>query len=92
MLSVITYQICILFFWRDLAKYDTNKETSFIDSAYSDCRNISIDYGIMEKADNVCVITSDFGWSDLGTWGSLHDQMKKDRKKNVLIGKEVIDL
>jgi len=71
-------------------KYDTNKETTFINSAYSDCKNISIDYGIMEKADNVCVITADFGWSDLGTWGSLHDQLKRDRKKNVLIGKEVM--
>ena len=63
---------------------------AFINSAYSDCKNISIDYGIMEKADNVCVITSDFGWSDLGTWGSLHDQMKKDKTQNVLIGKEVM--
>ncbi len=71
-------------------RYDTEKERGFISSAYADCRNISIDYGIMEKADNVCVITSDFGWSDLGTWGSLHDQMKKDRKKNVLSGKEVM--
>ena len=71
-------------------KYDTSKEITFINSAYSDCKNISIDYGIMEKADNVCVITSDFGWSDLGTWGSLYDQMKKDKTKNVLIGKEVI--
>lgn len=71
-------------------KYNTTEEAEFIEYAYAECRNISIDYGIMEKADNVCVITSDFGWSDLGTWGSLHDQMKQDKKRNVLIGKEVL--
>jgi mannose-1-phosphate guanylyltransferase len=71
-------------------KYDTNAEIEFIDSAYADCKNISIDYGVMEKAENVCVITSEFGWSDLGTWGSLHDQMKKDKQDNVLNGKEIL--
>ena len=44
----------------------------------------------MEKADNVFVVTSDFGWSDLGTWGSLHDQLKKDSNRNVIMGKEVM--
>jgi mannose-1-phosphate guanylyltransferase len=71
-------------------KYDTDEETKFIDYAYSNCKNISIDYGVMEKADNVFVITSDFGWSDLGTWGSLHDQLKKDKSNNVVVGKEVM--
>ena len=71
-------------------KYDTEEEAGFIDYAYAECKNISIDYGIMEKAENVFVITSDFGWSDLGTWGSLHDQLKKDQKKNVLVGKEIM--
>ncbi|MBA7561557.1 Alginate biosynthesis protein AlgA [subsurface metagenome] len=71
-------------------KYDTKEETSFIEYAYAECKNISIDYGIMEKADNVFVITSDFGWSDLGTWGSLHDQLKEDRNRNVIVGKEVM--
>lgn len=77
-------------FSEGIGKYDSNEEPAFIESAYADCRNESIDYGIMEKADNVCVITSEFGWSDLGTWGSMHDQMKKDRKRNVLACKEVM--
>ena len=71
-------------------KYGTGKEKAFIEYAYTGCRNISIDYGIMEKAENVFVITSDFGWSDLGTWGSLHDQLKKDRNRNVVVGREVM--
>ncbi|MFC2113147.1 mannose-1-phosphate guanylyltransferase [Bacteroidota bacterium] len=71
-------------------KYDTAKESGFIDYAYAECKNISIDYGVMENAENVFVITSDFGWSDLGTWGSLHDQLKQDRQKNVVVGKEVL--
>ena len=71
-------------------KYGTTEESSFIEYAYAECKNISIDYGVMEKADNVFVITSDFGWSDLGTWGSLHGQLKKDRNRNVVLGKEVM--
>lgn len=71
-------------------KYDSDKEADFIEYAFAECKNISIDYGVMEKADNVFVITSDFGWSDLGTWGSLHDHLGKDRKKNAVSGKEVV--
>jgi len=67
---------------------DTEKE--YIEHAYAECKNISIDYGIMEKADNVFVITSDFGWSDLGTWGSLYDQLEKDEKNNSITGDRVI--
>lgn len=67
--------------------YGTGKEKNFIRKAYENCRNISIDYGIMEKADNVYVLTSDFGWSDLGTWGSLYEQMPKDKKKNAVNAK-----
>jgi mannose-1-phosphate guanylyltransferase len=69
--------------------YNTDKETPFIKGIYSECRNISIDYGIMEKADNVFVLTADIGWSDLGTWGSLYDQTKKDEHKNAVLGKNV---
>ena len=69
--------------------YRTEKENDFIASAYSSCRNISIDYGIMEKADNVFVLISDFGWSDLGTWGSLYDQLDKDKNENSATGKNV---
>lgn len=62
--------------------FNTPKEKEFIDASFPVCPNISIDYGIMEKADNVYVITSDFGWSDLGTWGSLHEMAKKDENNN----------
>ncbi|MFB6343610.1 mannose-1-phosphate guanylyltransferase [Saccharicrinis sp. FJH62] len=62
--------------------YYTQKEQAFIEEAYPSCKNISIDYGIMEKADNVYVLCADFGWSDLGTWGSLYDQLPKDDDAN----------
>jgi mannose-1-phosphate guanylyltransferase len=61
-------------------------EEAFIKKVYSLCKNISIDYGIMEKADEVYVVLSDFGWSDLGTWKSLYDISPKDENGNVLDG------
>ena len=51
--------------------FNTEKENEFISRVFPGCKNISIDYGIMEKADNVYVYPAEFGWSDLGTWGSL---------------------
>jgi mannose-1-phosphate guanylyltransferase len=69
--------------------YGTSGEAAFIEQAYSGCKNISIDYGIMEKADNVYVLTTDIGWSDLGTWGSLFDQKEKDQNENALIGDNI---
>lgn len=69
--------------------YGTEREKAFIETAYSNCRNISIDYGVMEKADNVYVLVSDFGWSDLGTWGSLYEQLEKDERQNSVTGKHV---
>jgi mannose-1-phosphate guanylyltransferase len=63
--------------------YNTDKEADFIAKAYTQTKNISVDYGIMEKADNVHVISCDFGWSDLGTWKSLHSIGKKDTNNNV---------
>ncbi len=74
-------------FKEGLNVYGTGKEKSFIRNAYEGCKNISIDYGIMENAENVYVLTSDFGWSDLGTWGSLYEQMPKDKNKNVVSAK-----
>jgi len=71
-------------------KFNTAKEKAFIKEAYTICRNISIDYGIMEKADNVYVLQSDFGWSDLGTWGSLYDTRNKDNVGNTIVGKNVM--
>jgi mannose-1-phosphate guanylyltransferase len=70
--------------------YNTAEEQSFIDEAYTMCTNISIDYGIMEKADNVYVIPAEFGWSDLGTWSSLYEQLEKDYLGNAVLGKNVM--
>jgi mannose-1-phosphate guanylyltransferase len=64
--------------------YYTTKEKKAIQRAYSHFKIISIDYGVMEKADNVYVILGDFGWSDLGSWGSLHDIKDKDGNNNVI--------
>ena len=62
--------------------FNTNKEKEFIDEHFPFCPNISIDYGILEKADNVYVIISSFGWSDLDSWASLHAASKQDENKN----------
>ncbi len=70
-------------------KYMTTKEQEFINSIYADCQNISIDYGIMEKANNVYVHSADFGWSDLGTWGSLYAHSSQDSHENSIIGKNI---
>ena len=61
----------------------TEKERDFIEHNFPKCPNISVDYGIMEKADNVYVLPSSFGWSDLGTWGSLYELSEKDEQQNV---------
>lgn len=71
-------------------KYSTPQEQDFINEIFPVCTNISIDYGIMEKADNVYVLSSDFGWSDLGTWGSLYNISKKNDNKNTIIGNNVL--
>lgn len=70
--------------------YYQETEAEFIEKAYAQCTNISVDYGVMEKAPNVFVIPSDFGWSDLGTWGSLYENSTKDDHENVVIGKKVM--
>ena len=70
--------------------FNTENETKFIDRIYPGCKNISIDYGIMEKSDNVFVYPSDFGWSDLGTWGSLQTHLTLDKNENGLIGDNVM--
>ena len=70
--------------------YNTDDEVHFIAKAYSECKGISIDYGIMEKAQNVYVLTADFGWSDLGTWGSLYENKEKDEDGNVINGDNVL--
>lgn len=62
----------------------TDQEQTNVDAGYAQCKNISIDYGIMEKAKNVFVIMGDFGWSDLGSWQSLYEISEKDSDDNVV--------
>jgi mannose-1-phosphate guanylyltransferase len=77
-------------FEAEKSSFNTTAEKEAIDKIYPQCTNISIDYGIMEKADNVYIIPSSFGWSDLGTWNSAHDNMEKDYLGNAVSGKEVM--
>lgn len=65
--------------------YGTPQEMEFINKNFPACTNVSIDFGVMEKADNVYVSLGDFGWSDLGTWGSLYDLSEKDEDGNVTL-------
>ena len=69
--------------------FGTSKEQDFISEHFVDCPNISIDYGVMEKSPNTYTIPADFGWSDIGTWGSLFTHAKKDNNGNALRGKVV---
>ena len=69
--------------------YGTPKEQEEIDLRFPECENISVDYAIMEKAEEIFVCPADFGWSDLGTWGSLLVQTKKDLYGNGVIGENV---
>lgn len=65
--------------------FSTSAEKDFITRAYAQCSSISVDYGIMEKADNVYVICTDLGWSDLGTWSSLYLHSDHDRNDNAVL-------
>jgi len=71
-------------------KFNTPEEKKAIDGIYPLCTNISIDYAIMEKAHNVYVIPSSFGWSDLGTWNSAYDNLDKDYLGNAVTGNNVL--
>jgi mannose-1-phosphate guanylyltransferase len=66
--------------------FGTRQEKNFIARTYAECRSISIDYGIMEKADNVYVMCTDIGWSDLGTWSSLYEHSVSGKKENAVLG------
>ena len=70
--------------------YGTDKEQAEIDLRYPECESISIDYAIMEKAEEIFVMPADFGWSDLGTWGSLLAQSRKDLYGNATIGENIV--
>lgn len=77
-------------FQSDTKAYFNKKEVPFINKIYPVCSNISIDYGIIEKASNVFVLPSDFGWSDLGTWKSLHEVFDKNDRDNAIIGNHTL--
>jgi mannose-1-phosphate guanylyltransferase len=72
-----------------LPVYGTAEEQQAIDRLFPECENISVDYAIMEKAEEIFVCPADFGWSDLGTWGSLLQQSKKDLYGNAAIGPDI---
>ncbi len=69
--------------------FGTEQEKNFIGKTYTECRSISIDYGIMEKAENVYVMCTDIGWSDLGTWSSLYEHTPVDKKGNAVVAGNV---
>jgi mannose-1-phosphate guanylyltransferase len=71
-------------------KFNTAEELAAIEQIYPQCTNISIDFGIMEKADNVYVIPASFSWSDLGTWNSAWENMEKDYFNNAVAGNHVM--
>lgn len=70
--------------------YNTENEAGFINSEYSKTESISVDYAILEKAENVYTIPCSIGWSDLGTWSSLYEQSQKDDSQNALLSKPIL--
>ena len=77
-------------FTADKDRFNTPAEKAALEHIYPLCTNISIDFGIMEKADNVYVIPSAFGWSDLGTWNSAYENLEKDYLGNAVAGDNVV--
>ena len=71
------------------ADLGTEREQAVIDREFSNCPNISIDYAVLEKAEDIFVFPASFGWSDLGTWGSLREISEKDADGNALIGPDI---
>lgn len=72
-------------FEKGWSTFNTSEEKAFVEQNYALSENISIDYGIMEKAPNVFVKSADFDWNDLGTWGALHDKLNKDQDNNAVV-------
>jgi len=77
-------------FQKGLDSYNTAQEKQFILDHYAQAENISIDYAVLEKADNVYVLPATFDWNDLGTWGSLHEKLDKDHQNNAVVNATVI--
>ncbi len=70
--------------------YNTPNEARFIEKNYAKAENISIDYAVLEKAQNVYVIPARFDWNDLGTWGSLYEKLEKDQHNNAIVNAHVV--
>jgi mannose-1-phosphate guanylyltransferase len=70
--------------------YNTDSEQTFINLNYALAENISIDYAVMENAENVFVLPATFDWNDLGTWGSLHEKLGKDENNNAVVNATVL--
>jgi len=70
--------------------YNTASEKQFIEEHYAQAENVSIDYALMENAQNVYVLPATFDWNDLGTWGSLHEKLPKDTSNNAVVNARVI--
>lgn len=77
-------------FSEGIPAYNTDAENNFINQNYALAENISIDYAVMEDAENVYVLPARFDWNDLGTWGSLHEKLPKDSKENAVVNSKVI--
>ncbi|MFN4028038.1 MAG: mannose-1-phosphate guanylyltransferase [Flavobacterium sp.] len=77
-------------FQKGFNSYNTTEEKQFILDNYPNADNISIDYAVMEKANNVYVLPATFDWNDLGTWGSLHEKLDKDHQNNAVVNATVI--
>jgi mannose-1-phosphate guanylyltransferase len=75
-------------FYTEREQLNTTEEKEVIERIYPQCTSISFDYGVMEKADNVYVIPSSFGWSDLGTWATAYDCLEKDYLDNAVTGSD----
>jgi len=76
-------------FAKDLSAYNTGGEQEYVNHAFATCEDISVDYAIMEHADNIDVVLASFDWSDLGTWGSLDTHLTKDGHGNSLVGNKI---
>lgn len=77
-------------FLKGWEQFNTSGEKNWIAQHYASAENVSIDYAVMEKASNVSVLPATFDWNDLGTWGSLHEKLDKDRNNNAVVNATVL--
>ena len=76
-------------FDRIYPEFYTEREKETIEELFPTCESISIDYAVMEKAERIYVLPAEFGWSDLGSWGSLHSLLPKDNRNNAIVGENI---